>query len=275
MKRSFIGLFLATVGALSVGVTVQCEAGDFCTPRFLSPPLQPYVTQQRVRPVVRNVQVTVPISQPPRPCSPPVCLPPSIYCPPSRSATTPPPPLPVRVYIAVRPEECDQRCPVPVVYRDPGFLRPIVYHSVGLLGATVAAPFRVAEMFCPLRAPACPPKQWCAPAPRPLNCGYQPPVNPLFAPKCPVPITQPAPPPCRLFACAPPGPSVAPLPSCAAPQLCGPNLPPSLVEEYQFPQWEAQDLFSGIWNLPGRLIRSGRFAGDIHGTSPCAPPACR
>jgi hypothetical protein len=32
---------------------------------------------------------------------------------------------------------------------------------------------------------------------------------------------------------------------------------------------------SGIWNFPGRLIRSGRFAGDIHKVSPCGPPACR
>ena len=271
MKQYFVGLVLTTVIALSVGASVQCEAAEVCGSRICFPATHPGTAQQRVQPVARTVRVTVPVPQPPGHGGPPVCLPPSIYCPPSRSATTPPPPLPVRVDIAVRPEECDQRCPVPVVYRDPGFLRPIICHSVGLLGATIAAPFRAAEMLCPLQAPACPPKQWCAPTSRPLNCGYQPPVDSSFARKCPTPIPQPVTCSPRPLACAPFGPSMAPLPPCTVPQQCGPNLPPALVEEYQFPQYEPQNLLSGIWNLPGNLVRSGRFSGDI----PCTPPVCR
>ena len=272
MKSDFVSMGLAIVVALSVGASVQCEAADVCSPQICFPSVHPYTPQQRVQPVARSVQVTVPMPQPSRPSGPPVCLPPPMYCPPPKSATAPPPPLPVRVDIAVRPEECDQRYPVPVVYRDPGFLGPIIYHSVGLLGATIAAPFRVAEMFCPLEAPAYPPKQWCGPTSRPLNCGYQPPANPSFPQTCPVPFTQPVYPCRQLFACAPPGPSVAPLPPCAAPQPCGPNLPPALVGEYQFPQFEPQNLLSGIWNLSGNLIRSGRLTGDIHKTPPCGPP---
>ena len=273
MKSDFVGMGLATVVALSMGASVQCEAADVCRPKISFPSVQPYASQQRVQPVARSVQVTVPMPQPPRPCGPPACMPPPMYCSPPGSAAAQSPPMPVRVDIAVRPEECDQRYPVPVVYRDPGFLGPIISHSVGLVGAAIAAPFRVAEMLCPLEAPACPPMQLCGPTSRPLSCGYRPPANPSFPRTCSAPITQPVYPCRQLLACAPPGPSVAPLPPCAAPQPCGPNLPPALVEEYQFPQFEAQNLLSGIWNLPGSLIRSGRLTGDIHKTSPCGPPA--
>lgn len=214
------------------------------------------------QPVARSVSVKVPISRTP------LALPP-YPCGEVRDRQSQP--MPVRVDIAVRPEEYDQRHPVPVVYRDPGFLGPIISHSVGLIGSAIAAPFRVAEMLCPLEAPACPPSRWCGPTSRPRNCGYPPPAAPQFSPQCPAPITQPVS--CRpVLGCAPPGPSVAPLPPCAALPACGPNLPPALVEEYQFPQLESQSLFSGIWNLPGSLIRSGRLAGDIHKTPPCGPP---
>jgi hypothetical protein len=268
MKSDFVRMGLAIVVALAMGASVQCEAADVCRPKISFPSVQPYASQQRVQPVARSVQVTVPMPQPPRPCGPPACLPSQSYCRPPVSATAPSPPMPVRVDIAVRPEECDQRHPVPVVYRDPGFLGPIISHSVGLIGAAIAAPFRVAEMLCPLEAPACPPKQRCGPTSRPLNCGYPPPAAPQFSPKCPAPITQPVS--CRpVLGCAPPEPSVAPLPPCASPPPCGPNLPPGLVEDYHLPQSESQNLFSGIWNLPGSLIRSGRLTGDI----PKTPPA--
>ncbi len=271
MKSNFVRMGLAIVVALAMGASVRCEAADVCRPKISFPSLQPHASQQRVQPVARSVQVTVPMPHPPRPCGPTVCLPPPMHCPPPGSATAPSPPMPVRVDIAVRPEECDQRHPVPIVYRDPGFLEPIISHSVGLIGATIAAPFRVAEMLCPFEAPACPQKQWCGPTSRPLNCGYQPPVDSSFARKCPTPIPQPVTCSPRPLACAPFGPSMAPLPPCTVPQQCGPNLPPALVEEYQFPQYEPQNLLSGIWNLPGNLVRSGRFSGDI----PCTPPVCR
>ena len=57
----------------------------------------------------------------------------------------------------------------------------------------------------------------------------------------------------RPLCCAPvPDLPVAPLPPCAPCAPCAVlTSPPQLVEEYQFPQFEAQNLFSGIWNLPG------------------------
>lgn len=272
MKSTFAGLFLGTVAALALAGTAHCQTGAFCTPQAVSPMIHPNAAQQRIQPVARSVQVTVPVPQPPRPYGgPPACRPSPMYCRP-QAAPAPSPPMPVRVDIAVRPEASDQRHLVPVVYRDPGFLGPIVCHSVGLVGATIAAPFRVAEMLFPVEAPACRPKQPCGPSARPLNCGQWPPVSPPFARKCPMPLTRPACPCCPVLACAPPGPSVAPLPPCGPPPSCGPNLPPALVEEYQFPQFEAQNLLSGILNLPGNVIRTGRFAGDVGKTSPGGSP---
>lgn len=258
---------LAIVVALLMAASVQCEAADVYRPKIAFPSTRPYSPQQRVQPVEQRVGLTHPMPHPPRPCGPPVRPSSPLYCPPPVSATAPPSRMPVKVNMAVRPERWDRRKPVPIVYRDPGFLGPMIAHSIGLMGATVAAPFRVAEMLFPVQARACPPRQRCGqPYPPPI-CQSRPLVNPTFVRKCPVPIS-----PCRPpLACAPPGPSVAPLPPCAAPPRCGPNLSPALVEEYRFPQVEAQDLFSGIWNLPGRLIRNGRLGGDIGKKPLCAP----
>lgn len=212
--------------------------------------------QPRVQPVVRSVNVTVPVPQPPRPYMPPPHCPPPATVAPSR-------PMPVRVDIAVQPEACDQRRPVPVVYRDPGFLGPIISNSLGLIGATIAAPFRLAEMLCPLEAPACPPKRPCGPPRGMANCGYPPPVAPQFVPKCPVPITQPAGPCGPVLTCAPSGPSVAPLPPCAPPPPCGPFIPPAIVDRDEEPPCAPQSLLGGLAQLPFTLAQRGRFLGDM------------
>ncbi len=148
MKSSFVGMLLATVVALSMGASVQCEAADFIRPRMSCPSVHPCAPQQRVQPVAQSVRVTVPVAPLPKPYMLPACGQ-SPYCPPP-AAAPPSRSIPVRVDIAVRPEACDQRPAVPVVYRDPGFLGPIISHSIGLIGAAIAAPFRVAEMLCPL-----------------------------------------------------------------------------------------------------------------------------
>ena len=218
-----------------------------------------YAPRQPVgQPVARTVSVQVPV-----PCAPPV-LPPcssgEVRYGPSRT-------LPVRVEVAVKPETaCDNR-QLPVRFRDPGPLQPIISCGVGLVGSALAAPFRLAEMFCPLPPRPCKPMR--APSCGPMHPG--PPMSPACYPMLlpclggPHACLQPA-------ACAPVGPCVAPLPPASCAPRCGPNLPPRLVEEYQFPQYEAQDLLSGVWNFPGMLIRTRRFAGDIHKTPPCAPP---
>jgi hypothetical protein len=213
------------------------------------------------QPEVRTVGVQLPV-----PCAPSV-LPP---CPSGEVRYGPSRTMPVRVEVAVKPEfPCDGRR-IPVMFRDPGPLQPIISHGVGLIGATIAAPFRIAEALCPC------PQQTCKPA-RALPCGPMPPAPPMS------PVCHPAHAPCvsdphacpQPVAWAPVGPTVAPLPSASCAPRCGPNVPPRLVEEYQFPQYEAQDLLSGLWNLPGTLIRTGRVAGDIHKDAPCAPPVCR
>jgi hypothetical protein len=129
MKLGSKGMVFALVVAWSFGATLPIESADNCSPRMPSPAFncQP---RQQVQPVARQVRVTVPVPPPAVPCAPPVCGPSPMYGP--RPCSPPPParPMPVRVDIAVSPETCDQREPVPVVFRDPGFLRPVVAHSV-------------------------------------------------------------------------------------------------------------------------------------------------
>jgi hypothetical protein len=215
MKSRFVGMLFATVVALSMGTSLLCEAAELCKPRITLPSARYCPPQQRVQPVAQSVTVTVPVAPAPKPYMLPPCGQPP-YCPPP-AAAPPSGSVPVRVDIAVRPEACDQRPTVPVVYRDPGFLGPIISHSTGLIGATIAAPFRVAEMLCPTDIPACPPGRPCGPPPCAVSSGYPPrmtqPVS--FRP---------------VMGCVPPGPSVAPLPPCRALTTCDSNLPPALVE---------------------------------------------
>lgn len=257
MKSYVVRLGLAVVLFLGMTASPECGIAQVFGPGYGHPSRNSCAPQQRVQPATRNVTVTVPVNPAPVPCGVPLCGP-VPYCPPSRAAT-PPRPMPVRVDIAVRPESCDQGRMVPVVYRDPGFLAPIIGHTVGLIGATIAAPFRVAEMLCPVGPPACAPRRPCGPP----ACASPSP--------CPPPLCMP-PAPCRqAMACAPPGPSVAPMPPCAMPRPCDPNLPPALIAEYRFPQCEPQNLLSGICNFPARLRDRGRLTGDIGGPmhGPC------
>lgn len=232
------------------------------------PGVRPCAPQRPAQPVARSVNVTVPVPQPPKPYFPTACAP-LPYCPPPAAAMAPSRPMPVRVDIAVHPETCDQRRPVPVVYRDPGFLGPIISHSIGLIGATIAAPFRVAEMICPLDAASCAPRRPCGPPPA-ANCGYPPPCAPQFVPKCPAPITQPVPPCPPVLTCAPCGPSVAPLPPCASPPPCGPFMPPAVVERDEEPPCAPQSLLGGLIQLPFTLANRGRLIGDMGRPSPGA-----
>lgn len=260
MKRSSMGLVLATVIALSFGASLVCEAGDICSSQRYHPTAHPYghngpgpwVNSGGPQAPERKIH-TLPRSQALQPL-PQSALP---WCGPI--------PQKVREWVAPQPE-CGPKL-VPLYFRDPGPIKPIIQHIIGLAGATVALPFRMAETLCPLPQKMCgptivPPCRPIAPVPPELPVCGQPPVPPCSAaPACLTPLV-----------CGPVGPAVAPLPPVPCGPPCGPNLPPGLVEEYQFPQLEAQDLLSGIWNFPGRLIRNGRFAGDIHKTS---APACR
>jgi hypothetical protein len=206
-------------------------------------------------PVSRTVNVTVPLPTPspatcPRPQNVPCSGVPAAVCP------TPPvaKPTPVRVEVSVRPEPCARPDKVPVVYRDPGFLQPIISSAVSLAGATIAAPFRLLETLVPLEcARKCPPPV-CRP-PAPPNCTAC--ALPQMVPRC-------GPPPCMgPPVCAPSGPSVAPLPHRACPPACGPAIPPAMVSRNEEPPCEPASLLGGIINLPGRLVRQGRVFGDM------------
>lgn len=220
----------------------------------------PQKALQGLQPVARTVNATVRVPSPNKPNSGPGVYSAQPWCAPAPPATASGRPLPVRVEVAVRPESCEQRRPIPVVYRDPGFMGPIIRHSVGLAGATVAAPFRVLEMLVPLDASSNVGNRRCGP-PRPQNCGYRGLSVPRFAPPCPPPVTRPAYACVPRVGCAPTGPSVAPLPPCGAPSSCGPYMPPAMVERE--PPCAPQSLLGGVLDLPFRLMSRGRLLGDI------------
>jgi len=179
--------------------------------------------------------------------------------------------LPVSVEIAVKPETACDRQRIPVALRDPGPLQPIIYSGVGLVGAVVAAPFRLIEILCPLRL-----QQPCsAPAPR-MIC---PPPRPP-APVCGLGVsyhsgglrgtTLNPPPICQVpqDACPPARPSISPLPpgGCLSPSSC--LVPPRLVHERQLPALEPSSLIGGLWNLPATFLTRGQWTGDLWTPTP-------
>lgn len=255
---------------LLVGISGHCFTGPVCPPSGCPTQTAPPKAQ------VRQVNVNVPC--PPQQCAPPVCPPPQ--CGPVCKPWVPPRPkpqmVPVRVEVAVRPESgCADRM-APLYRRNPGPFKPILGHTVGLVGSVIALPFGIAEMFhartckqkCPPRvcAPMCPPYQAMNPvrkcAPRPVTaCAPQPsypcpPPQRMYMPACPVPMTK-----------SPCGPSVGPIPrpSCE-PRYCysGPPIPPRVVEEMSmYPAVEAQGLIPGVVQFPGRLLGRARWTGDL------------
>ncbi len=244
--------------ALACGIPQHLLA-QMVTPWSHGCPTQTQNTRPAVRqPVPKTVSVTVPIPAPqPRRCpGPPAArLPypagPLCSAPPARK------PMPVRVEVSVRPDLCDRPDLVPVVYRDRGLCQPIISNAVGLVGATIAAPFRLIETLIPVN---CGPKA----RPRPPYPQCSPPA------RRPIPVGKCGPPACMAPpACAPGGPSVAPLPQRATPPACGPFIPPMLVAREEEPPCEPTSLLGGILAFPGRLLHRGRFLGDA-GT----PPAC-
>ncbi len=163
-------------------------------------------------------------------------------------------PTPVRVEVSVRPESCGGTNLAPLVYRDPGFFRPILTSAVSLLGSVVAAPFRFAETLVPLDSPS-KGKGSCQRSPIPQPCGSQRTPPPQVVERCgPGPCMGPP-------VCAPTGPSVSPLPPNAQTQ-CGPFIPPMLVAGNEEAPCEPQSLLGGIMNLPSRILLRGRFPGS-------------
>ena len=206
------------------------------------------------KPVPRTVNVNVPI-----PCKPqPVRFSPYPGCPPAPPVSRPPRSMPVQVQVSVQAAPpCERKCAA-TAYRDPGPVKPIIVHGASLIGATIAAPFRLADMFlerrkkrvCAPMVPMCPPPRFRCP---PQKCRAP-------IPRCPIPMT-----------CAPVGPSAAPLPHAAGPPRCGPYLPPRMVKEPEFPACEPQSLIGGLFNLPFRLMQRGRVLGDLRAQNQCAP----
>jgi hypothetical protein len=265
MRYRVLGIVVAACIVVSVGLPSLAQSPLFsygppgpgsspqCAPR-----------QQVPQPVARSVQVQVPLSCGPGALSPSPC---------GEVRYRPSPAMPVRVEVAVKPEPlCDPRR-IPVRFRDPGPFQPIIYSGVGLVGATIAAPFRLLETLFPCgRQQPCPGpflRAGCAPpGPSVPPGGFGVPCFPGNVRK----VCMPQPPACGMppGACPPPGPSIAPLPSapCPSPYACA--VPPRMVQDNPLPYWEPQSLLGGLWNLPGTLLSSGRLTGDLgKPTPPC------
>jgi hypothetical protein len=223
-----MGLIVAVFTASSAWSVMHAYAGGYCFPPALTQsmnPCSPAPPRSYTRPAGT---------------SPVGCANTVPSCQPAARGTTRPFPVPAqpapvsypREYSAPTRQEaaCGTRL-VPVEFRDPGPVKPLVGHLIGATGAAVALPFRILESLCPIRCQPCP-----APAP---PCGQTgcsshafpvgPPVPQYSRPvaacapvsACPRPLT-----------CAPCGPEVAPLPSSASPPPCGPQIPPALLREY-------------------------------------------
>lgn len=269
MKRIFLCLVGMAVSTTIPGVSGWAQPMGPCGPAVCPPQPEP------ARAIERTVGISVPVpAPPPVACHmPPRC---GYACPPQVNRLPPrPAQVPVRVNVSVAPQGPENARMVPVVYCSPGPIKPVVKHTVGLAGAIVALPFRVADMFLPVYHPALSLQgsRGCGQGnghrgPVPYPCG----PPPACGPPPPMPMAC-APPPCGIpMKCAPRGPSVAPLPRPDHPQPCGPYLPPRMVEDAELPCLEPSGLLSGLVNLPFRVLQQGRVLGDmnIHGSGgPC------
>ncbi len=235
--------------------------GQYCPPKGC-PPAMPQVAPSPPQPVTQTISVKVPVQQAPEVRVAPMCGP----CGPKSVQIRPSKPYaaPVRVKLEVEPRPVGNVNLAPVAVRDPGPVKPIIAHSVGLAGSVVALPFRSIEMFCATRQ-----KKQCGPVPiyRPVAPGPPPACGPITKcppPRCAPPACAPRPVP---VTCAPVGPSVAPLPrpSWYAPQPV-PYIPPAIVKDaMEYPATEPNGLLSGVYNLPSRILKRGRFYGDLAG----------
>jgi hypothetical protein len=227
--------------------------GPQCAPRQPAP-----------QPVARNVQVKVPVPCGPAALSPSPC---------GKIRHQPAPPMPVRVEVAVKPEPAWDSKRIPVRFRDPGPFQPIICTGVGLLGATIAAPFRLIEILVPCETQPCarPPLRPMCPPPGPAAPVCAPGVPAFPGPICKTPPPRPLACGMAPTACPPPGPSIAPLPPAPCPPPYGCSVPPRIVQENPLPYVEPQSLLGGLWNLPKTLLTSGRLTGDLgKPDQPCA-----
>jgi hypothetical protein len=237
--------FLFSLGSSIAGAqSWQPHRSAACAPQRSAQP----------KPVPRTVNVNVPLPNKPHP----VRFAPFPGCPPAPPVSRPPKPMPVQVQVSVQAAPpCEQKSAA-IAYRDPGPVKPILAHGAALIGATIAAPFRLADMFveCRKRRACAPMMPACAPP----RCGLPPQQYSAPIPRCPIPMT-----------CAPVGPSAAPLPHAAGPSQCRPYLPPRMVREPEFPPCEPRSLIGGLFNLPFRLMQRARVLGDMRGPYECAP----
>jgi|GEM_PF-4585434 len=160
------------------------------------------------------------------------------------------------------PSSCEPKL-VPLTYREEGPVRSIVVNAIGLLKATIQLPFKAIEAVLPVNR-----QQTCAPVcGRPQPPCYGNPMPPQFCPSPPIPACG-----VRPTACAPLAPCVGPLPRQDANIGCGgPQLPPQLVQEHRLPPVEPNNLLQGILNLPGDIVQSGRWFGDMFSGPPSNP----
>lgn len=227
MSLRIFGMVVLGFAGLCSIATANAQQGADCLPFAGAAGRTAYGPPPPARGVSHAISVKVPVPTVPQHGARPV---------PGGSACVPPASVPrafpVRVEVAVKPDLGCKPELAPVAYRDPGPLRPLIANAVGLVGSTIALPFRLIETVLPL--------------PSQGPCG-----SPSL--RCPPP---PA-------ACRPFGPSIAPLPGPAGQRPCGPQLPQRLVQDRENPPCEPNSLLGGILGFPSRLVERGRLWGDL------------
>jgi hypothetical protein len=194
----WVGVFVLVLASSAVGL---CQVVQPALPGY-QPGINPCKPQPRAEPVVRNVQVDVPV-----PCAPPAgCMPftgcsPHPYCAPPCPPPCPTRPVNVKVEVVVRPEAPKPCVPQTFCCENPPVFEPFICQAVGLVQSVIVSPLGLGEMFMghPVPLPL--------PIPTPMPCWRQPVA---MRPPCfqPPPGTQCMPPPCPPQArCALPGPS--------------------------------------------------------------------
>ncbi len=218
VSLSFVIILLSSLPGFCQGIPGWGNRLDpnWCAPGYLQP--KPCGKRTAPPPMVRTVQVSVPVpcQQPPHcmpvssappSCLPPMGFPPRPCVPPVCSPPCPTRPVNVRVEVRVRPEAPKPCVPKRYCCMNPPVFEPFFCRAAGMLGSILAAPLALGEMFMghPVPMPL--------PAPTPIPCWRAP------AGVCPA-YFQPQPPQRCMpgfpapVACAPPGPPAKVRPSC-------------------------------------------------------------
>jgi hypothetical protein len=184
-------LLLSFVLILAGAVSGICQCIQAPYPATCHQP-KPCVVKPSPPPIVRTVQVNVPVPYPPPTCGMPLRCPPHPCAPPVLAPPCPTRPVNVRVEVRVRPEAPKPCVPKRYCCMNPPVFEPFFCRAAGMLGSILAAPLCIGERFLGhgTARPPCPPPipiecSACPVTPRPPFVGGCGPLPFQCLPNCP------------------------------------------------------------------------------------------